>query len=119
MKLWRLGAAILLAAIVAGCGGNSTPVGITVTGAGVAAGSTVTIVVNGNEQFTASVSGTSTSTVYWQICLPARCKHDSANQLHDSTGSCGMHAANRGFDRVWINHSERSLHGATRGSADE
>ena len=71
MKLWRLGAALLLAAIAAGCGGNSTPVGITVTGAGVVAGTTVTILINGNEQFTATVTGTSTSTVYWQLCLPA------------------------------------------------
>ena len=71
MRLWRLAAALVLAAIVAGCGGNSTPVGVTVTGAGIAAGSTVTVLINGNEQFTATVSGASTSTVYWQICLPA------------------------------------------------
>ncbi len=71
MRLWRLAAAILLAAIVAGCGGNSTPVGVTVTAAGLTAGSTVTVLINGNEQFAATVSGASTSTVYWQICLPA------------------------------------------------
>ena len=71
MRLWRLGAALLLAAIAAGCGGNSTPVGVTVTGAGVAAGATVSVLANHNEPFTATVTGSSTSTVYWQICLPA------------------------------------------------
>lgn len=69
MRLWRLCATALLAAWVAACGGGSTPVGIMVSSAGAAAGSTATVNVSGTIQFFASVSGTSTSTVFWQICL--------------------------------------------------
>src|SRR4029077_3948494 len=69
MRLWTLSATVLLAACVAGCGGGSTPVGIIVTSAGAGAGSTATVNVNGTVQFFATVSGTSTNTVFWQICL--------------------------------------------------
>jgi hypothetical protein len=63
----------LLFAVVAlaGCGGNSTPVGVTVSAAGVASGATATVIGGQTLQFTATVAGTSSSTVYWQICLPA------------------------------------------------
>jgi YVTN family beta-propeller protein len=69
MRLWRLGAAALLAAWVAGCGGNSTPVGITVTSAAAGAGSTATVNIKNTVQFFATVTGTSSATVFWQICL--------------------------------------------------
>lgn len=69
MRLWKLGAIALLAALVAGCGGNSTPVGITVSSAGAGTGSTATVNINGTVQFFAAVTGGSTNTVFWQICL--------------------------------------------------
>jgi len=69
MRLWRLGAIALLAAWAAGCGGNSTPVGITVTSAAAGAGSTASVNVKGTVQFFATVAGTSTNTVFWQICM--------------------------------------------------
>jgi len=69
MRLWRFGALALLVAWVAGCGGGATPVGITVSANGIPAGSTATVNVTGTIQFFASVSGTSTSIVFWQICL--------------------------------------------------
>src|SRR3984893_1312038 len=69
MKVWRIGAAIILAACVAGCGGNSTPVGVTVTPTGTAT-SPVSVLLSGLQPFVASVTGTSTSTVNWLICLP-------------------------------------------------
>ncbi len=69
MRVWQIGAAIVLAACVAGCGGNSTPVGVTVTPTGTAA-SPQTVVISGQQPFTATVTGTSTSTVNWFICLP-------------------------------------------------
>ena len=69
MKVWRIGAAIILAACVAGCGGNSTPVGVTVTPTGTAT-SPVSVLLSGLQPFVASVTGTSTSTVNWFICLP-------------------------------------------------
>lgn len=59
----------LLGAWVAGCGGNSTPVGITVTSAAAGAGSTATVNVKGTVQFFATVAGSSTNTVFWQICM--------------------------------------------------
>jgi DNA-binding beta-propeller fold protein YncE len=69
MRLWRLGALTLLAAWVGGCGGGSTPVGVTVSANGIPAGSTATVNVTGTIQFFASVTGTSTRLVFWQICL--------------------------------------------------
>jgi DNA-binding beta-propeller fold protein YncE len=69
MRVWQIGAAMVLAACVAGCGGNSTPVGVTVTPTGTAA-SPQTVVISGQQPFIATVTGTSTSTVNWFICLP-------------------------------------------------
>ncbi len=69
MKVWQIGAAIILAACAVGCGGNSTPVGVTVTPTGTAA-SPQTVLLSGLQQFQATVTGTSTSTVNWFICLP-------------------------------------------------
>jgi YVTN family beta-propeller protein len=58
--------AILLAAAAVGCGSNSTAVGITISPAG-----PLTIIVNETQQLSATVTGIATTTVYWQICLPA------------------------------------------------
>jgi DNA-binding beta-propeller fold protein YncE len=76
MRVWKIGAAIVLAAGLAACGGNSTPVGVTVTPTGTAA-SPIPVLINsqpglapGQVQFSANVTGTSTSTVNWLICLP-------------------------------------------------
>jgi YVTN family beta-propeller protein len=69
MRVWQIGAAIILAAWVAGCGGNSTPVGITVSPTGTAA-APFTVLVNHLQPFSVSVTGTSTSTVNWLVCLP-------------------------------------------------
>ena len=71
MRVWRLGVALLLAGMVAACGGNSTAVGVIVTAPGVATGSTATVVTNGTLQFAATVTGASATTVFWRICLPA------------------------------------------------
>src|ERR1700732_5374516 len=69
MRVWQIGAAIILAACVAGCGGNSTPVGVTVTPTGTSA-SPFSVPIGLTQPFAASVTGTSTSTVNWLICLP-------------------------------------------------
>jgi DNA-binding beta-propeller fold protein YncE len=76
MRVWKIGAAIVLAAWLVGCGGNSTPVGVTVTPTGTTT-SPVSVIVNnapglppGQQQFASTVTGTSTSTVNWLICLP-------------------------------------------------
>jgi len=65
MRSWGIGAVALLAAWAAGCGGNSTPVGITVSP------TPETVLLNSSVQFSASVTGASTTTVTWQVCLPA------------------------------------------------
>ena len=119
MRLWRLAAAMILAAIVAGCGGNSTPVGVTVTGAGIAAGSTVTILINGNEQFTATVAGTSTSTVYWQICLPASVSTTQPTTCTSAQGPSGCKLPDGHSYGIRNDHSEWTLYRSTGGSADE
>jgi DNA-binding beta-propeller fold protein YncE len=69
MRVWQIGAAIVLAACVGGCGGNSTPVGITVTPSGTSA-SPFSVPIGLTQPFGANVTGTSTSTVNWLICLP-------------------------------------------------
>ena len=76
MQVWKIGAAIVLATWLGGCGGNSTPVGVTVSPLGTAT-SPIPIIVSvqpglppGQVQFTSTVTGTSTSTVNWFICLP-------------------------------------------------
>ncbi|HUA00625.1 MAG TPA: hypothetical protein VMB02_09860 [Candidatus Aquilonibacter sp.] len=65
MRRLGVAAAALLAAWVAGCGGNSTQVGIIVSP------DPASVDLNDSVQFAASVTGISTTTVYWQVCLPA------------------------------------------------
>jgi DNA-binding beta-propeller fold protein YncE len=68
MKAWGLAAVLLLAGWVAGCGGNSTAVGITITGP---SAQPLTIIISRpSVQFVATVTGVSASTVFWQICQP-------------------------------------------------
>ncbi|MGA9569599.1 MAG: hypothetical protein WBS17_05905 [Candidatus Acidiferrales bacterium] len=62
----RLGVAAFFVAAPAflfGCGGNSTPVGVTVTPLN------PSVPLGGQQQFQAVVTGTSTTSVTWQICL--------------------------------------------------
>lgn len=68
-------AALFLAVVVAGCGGNSTTIGVTVfavgqSGLGSSPTSPVSVQKSATQTFSANVSGGSTTTVYWQICLP-------------------------------------------------
>ncbi|MGA7851952.1 MAG: hypothetical protein WCA15_01420 [Candidatus Acidiferrales bacterium] len=66
-KLWQWGAAMLavcVLAVLSGCGGNSTPVGVTVSP------TTPAIPLGTQFQFQATVTGSATTTVTWQICLP-------------------------------------------------
>jgi DNA-binding beta-propeller fold protein YncE len=51
-------------ALLSGCGGNSTPTGVTITP------TTETVPLGGTFQFQAIVTGSSTTSVTWQICLP-------------------------------------------------
>jgi DNA-binding beta-propeller fold protein YncE len=71
MRVWTLGAVLLLAGLIAACGGNSTAVGVIVTAPGVTTGSTATVIANGTLQFAATVTGASATTVYWRVCKPA------------------------------------------------
>jgi DNA-binding beta-propeller fold protein YncE len=65
-KILKLGVAALFVAAPAflfGCGGNSTPVGVTVTPL------TPDVPLGGTLQFQATVTGTPTTSVTWQLCL--------------------------------------------------
>ncbi|HEY6442647.1 MAG TPA: hypothetical protein VIY66_04835 [Candidatus Acidoferrales bacterium] len=72
MKAAGLGTVLILLTVCAGgCASNSTPIAVTVTAASSSAtASGVTILVNSTVQFSASVSGGSSSSVFWQICKP-------------------------------------------------
>jgi uncharacterized protein YcfL len=65
MRVWKLGAAILAIASVAGCGSNTPKIAVTVSP------SNASVVLNGTQQFAAAVSGTSTQTVTWEVCTAA------------------------------------------------
>jgi len=65
-KKLRLGAAVLFVgacAFLSACGGNSTPVGVTVTPPN------PSVPLGGQLPFQATVTGTPTTSVTWQICL--------------------------------------------------
>src|SRR5271156_6101437 len=65
-KILRLGAAVLFVgacAFLSACGGNSTPVGVTVTPPN------PSVPLGGQLPFQATVTGTPTTSVTWQICL--------------------------------------------------
>ncbi|MGA7916071.1 MAG: hypothetical protein WCA00_12605, partial [Candidatus Acidiferrales bacterium] len=64
LKLRATALGVCAMAVLAGCGGNSTPVGVTVNTP------TVAVPLGAQFQFQATVSGAATTTVTWQICLP-------------------------------------------------
>ncbi|MGA9882329.1 MAG: hypothetical protein WBQ34_01285 [Candidatus Acidiferrales bacterium] len=73
MKAWVLGAVIVFTVCVAGCGGNSTAVSVTITGpTGTSPISTTggyPVPPSSSMQLAATVSGITATTVYWQVCL--------------------------------------------------
>lgn len=77
MRSLGLVAAVFLTTAISSCGGNSTAIGVTVTAVGSTCQSNCSaqapaVVIKGQtETFAANVSGGSTTTVYWQICLKA------------------------------------------------
>jgi DNA-binding beta-propeller fold protein YncE len=90
-KILRMGAAALFVAAPAflfGCGGNSTPVGVTVTPI------TPNVPLGGTLQFQATVTGTPTTSVTWQLCLvpsptnaqPTVCSPATAGQTQMPSG---------------------------------
>jgi DNA-binding beta-propeller fold protein YncE len=77
MGSFGLIAAVFLAAVVSSCGGNGTTIGVTVSAAGSSLTSatssptsSLSVLKSGTEVFSATVTGGSATTVYWQICLP-------------------------------------------------
>ncbi len=90
-KILRLGATALYVAVfalVCGCGGNTTPVGVTV------APNPAVVPLGGQQQFQAVVTGTSTTSVTWQLCLvptptnaqPAVCSPATTGQTQMPSG---------------------------------
>jgi YVTN family beta-propeller protein len=60
----RWGVIVCLLACIAGCGGNSTQVGITISPV------TASTILSGPIPFSAAGSGGNVTTVFWQICVP-------------------------------------------------
>lgn len=71
MKAWGIGAMLLFAMFTSSCSSNSTVVavvvGTTVTGA---SATQVTLLESTSAQFVATVTGASSTNVFWQICKP-------------------------------------------------
>jgi YVTN family beta-propeller protein len=70
MRSLALIAAVFLAVTVSSCGGNSTTIGVTVTPPATSPGAAILVGDGQTQTFSASVTGGSATTVYWQICLP-------------------------------------------------
>ena len=64
MTWWQWGAIVCLLACVAGCGGNSTAIGITISPL------TPSVILSGPIPFSAVGTGGNVTTVFWQICVP-------------------------------------------------
>ncbi len=62
MKVWKSGAAIFALVTIAGCGNNTPKIAVTVTP------STASVLLNGTQPFAATVTGTSTEEVTWEVC---------------------------------------------------
>jgi len=77
MKAWVLSAVIIFTVCIAGCGGNSTTVAVTITGPS-AANTGFPVPVNGSVQLASTVSGITAQTVYWQVCLQISAVTNSA-----------------------------------------
>jgi DNA-binding beta-propeller fold protein YncE len=90
-KILRLGATALFvtaSALLSACGGNSTPVGVTVSP------NPAVVPLGGQLQFQATVTGTATTSVTWQLCLvptptnaqPTVCSPASTGQTQMPSG---------------------------------
>lgn len=77
MRAWSVVAVICFAILTASCGGNGTIPTITVTP------TPVNVLVNGSQLFIASIAGSSSSSVTFQICLPPP-------KSGDQPVNCGM-----------------------------
>ncbi|MGB6484874.1 MAG: hypothetical protein WBE86_15415 [Candidatus Acidiferrales bacterium] len=65
MRFGKLAAILLFATVIAGCGGNSQTITVTISPTG------ATVVRTGTQQFTVAVAGISNTLVTWYVCNPA------------------------------------------------
>src|SRR5271170_7801028 len=65
MRVGKLAAALFAAGMAAACGSNKVTISVVVAPA------TSTVIQGGNQQFTAAVTGTSTTSVTWEVCTDA------------------------------------------------
>ena len=66
MRTLKLCGTIFLILVAASCGGNNTKAGVSII---FPTTNPVTVRESGTQQFAANVSGVSTTTVYWQVCM--------------------------------------------------
>ncbi len=70
VRCFGLIAIVLSLVMLTSCGGNSTTIGVTITPSATSAGAALPVIEDQTQTFSASVTGGSATTVYWQICLP-------------------------------------------------
>jgi DNA-binding beta-propeller fold protein YncE len=75
MRLGKLGALLILAGAVAGCGGSSPSIVVTITP------TSPTVILTNTLQFNSNVTGTQNTAVTWEVCNPVN--------PSDATGSSG------------------------------
>lgn len=71
LRLTLAACAALLSVAAAGCGSNKTSIAVTVQDPSQPAATSITVLENSTKFFAAGVTGTSTNTVSWFICLPS------------------------------------------------
>jgi DNA-binding beta-propeller fold protein YncE len=96
-KLLKLGAAALAVgalAVLSGCGGNSTPVGVTINTP------TETVPFGAQFQFQATVTGAATTSVTWQICLPPTSNKNNLQPTTCSPAAVGQTQLPSGYGTI-------------------
>ncbi len=88
MNSLKLGATLLIAGLLAGCGGSNTTVGITI------APTSASVVLNGTAQFTATVTGTTSNmNVNWAVSQGTSTPVPGGNSTLGTVSSTGLYMA--------------------------
>jgi YVTN family beta-propeller protein len=87
MRFAKLAAALFLGALLTACGGNSTPVGINLFP------TAAVVVLNGTQQFSAIVTGTSNTNVVWSVGTTGGTPIVGGNSTLGTISTSGLYTA--------------------------